>query len=77
MVTNSLSILAKCDRIFMMSNIGTICEIGTFDELKAKQGQFSEFIQSMVEKDNENEEEKSKMLFLSLNNLNLNNLYSN
>lgn len=42
-MTNSLSFLPDCDRIFMIDN-GTICESGTYKELLKKKGVFSQFI---------------------------------
>ncbi len=52
-MTNSLSFLPQCDRIFMIDN-GTIGEIGTFAELKKKNGAFSEFVGKNLANENEN-----------------------
>ena len=46
-VTNSLSFLPQIDNIIMMAN-GQIVEVGSYDELKAKNGYFAEFIKNAL-----------------------------
>ena len=44
-VTNSLNFLPQMDKVVMLVN-GEIAEIGTYDELKNKNGHFTEFIKN-------------------------------
>nr|APD26530.1 ATP-binding cassette transporter subfamily C member 1 X7 protein [Brachionus koreanus] len=44
-VTNSLSFLNQCDRIFMFEN-GSIVEMTTFEHLKSKKGKIIDFLKS-------------------------------
>ena len=46
-VTNSLSFLPQTDEIFMLDN-GRIVEIGTYDNLISKGGEFAEFIKKYL-----------------------------
>ena len=44
-MTNSLSFLPQVDRVFMIDG-GEILESGKYDELKAKNGPFADFIKN-------------------------------
>ena len=43
-VTNSLSFLPQVDQIIMMGDNGHIAEMGSYEDLKNRDGLFSEFI---------------------------------
>jgi ABC-type multidrug transport system fused ATPase/permease subunit len=64
-VTNSLSFLPECDRIFMIDN-STIAEIGTFDELQQKNGVFSDFIGKNLSKQQNKSENEGEFTSFSL-----------
>ena len=54
-VTNSLSFLPQVDQILMIEN-GTICQNGTYDELKDKDGPFANFIKLYLMNNEANKE---------------------
>ena len=57
-VTNSLNYLPQIDNIIMLVN-GEIVEIGSYDELKSKNGYFSEFIKNELYNSDEITKEES------------------
>ena len=61
-VTNSLSFLPQVDQIIMLDN-GTISEMGTYDELKDKDGPFAEFIKLFLANNEQNKENYSKFKY--------------
>lgn len=58
-VTNALSFLSECDEIIMLDN-GTIAEMGSYDSLVEKDGQFAKFIKNYVQSSNQEEEYEEK-----------------
>ena len=61
-VTNSLSFLPQVDQIIMIDD-RTIAEIGTYDELKNKDGLFADFIKLFLSSNEANKENLSKSFF--------------
>ncbi len=59
-VTNSLSFLPQCDEIYMLDN-GKILEIGTYESLLSKGGEFSEFIKNYLSNNEANPEQEEEM----------------
>ncbi len=68
-MTNSLSFLPQCDRIFMIDD-KTICEIGTYAELINKKGAFADFVGKNLTNENKKEKEvKNNGIFLFINSI--------
>lgn len=59
-VTNSLSFLPQVDSIIMLED-SMITEIGTYDELKIKNGSFANFIKLYLSNNHQNREKQSKI----------------
>ena len=57
-VTNSLSFLPQVDQIIMLEN-ATITEMGTYNELKVKDGSFAEFIKIYLANNQQNKDNMS------------------
>ena len=55
LVTNNISVLPDVDQIFVMKN-GCISESGTYAELEARKGDFSEFLEEFATKAEQKEE---------------------
>lgn len=67
-MTNSLSFLPQFDEIIMLEN-GSIAEMGTFEELKQKQGIFNDFVKNHLNTEASKEQESNFFcvaLFLSI-----------
>ncbi|CAF0716997.1 unnamed protein product [Brachionus calyciflorus] len=65
-VTNSLSFLPQVDQIIMLEN-ATITEMGTYEELKNKNGSFAEFIRIYLANNQQNKNNIKKQEELDMN----------
>ncbi len=55
-MTNSLGFLPEVDEIIMLDN-GNIVEMGSYDELVEKDGQFAQFIQNYFTSSDKNDKQ--------------------
>ena len=63
-VTNSLSFLPQTDEIWMLDE-GVIQESGSYEDLRNKNGMFTDFIKNFLESKISNEITKGKSYFVS------------
>ena len=64
-MTHGIGFLPQMDKIIVMKN-GAISEIGTYSELIAKKGDFSDFIMDQLSQSREEEEEEDDEVWQSL-----------
>lgn len=62
-MTNSLSFLPQVDQIIMLDS-GTIAEMGTYDELRNKDGVFAEFIRIYLANNEINRRNMGRQLWI-------------